>query len=134
VNFPVTGRTGCPDNAAFHVDDDGISSNWVEFGARSFAEGLEEVPKLLATLRCVRKSRSCGVLNMGEFKGTGEAAGKPLTVVDDPVEESRPNPGHALAKGVAPADGEVLQALTLLANFHSFGADALSISKNAFGG
>jgi hypothetical protein len=119
---------------AFRVDEDGISSNWVEFEAGSLAEGLQKVSKLLATLRCVRRSHKCGVMNVGEIQDTGLASGKTLGVIHDPVDQPMPNPGHALIQGLTQEDGELLQALTLLVDFYTFGTDALATSKALFGG
>ena len=120
---------------AFRVDEDGISSNWVECGrSGSFEEQLAETGKLLATLRCVRKSHACGVMHVGQIIETGETLQKELSVVHDPIEDSPPNPCHALVKGVSPEDRELLQALTLLVTVRSFSSEAIAISKRLFGG
>jgi len=114
---------------AFRVDDDGISSNWVEFDNGSIAQIL----MCLATLRHVRRTHCCGLLNVGQVEDIGEAFAKAVSAIHEPVEEPIPNPGHALVKGVAPTDNALLEALTLIVTFREFGADALAASRAAFG-
>jgi hypothetical protein len=131
---PDGGRGGLKSDA-FRVDDDGISSNWVEYTASgSFEKQLARTGKLLATQRCVRKSHACGVMNVGQIKEAGTALEKPISVVHDPIEDPPPNPGHALMKGVSPRDAELLQALALLVTVHSFSTGAVAMSKERFVG
>jgi hypothetical protein len=118
---------------AFRVDGNGISSNWLEHETGSFAERLEKVSKILATLRHVRAKHACGVLNVGNIQEAGAAAGKDIFVVHDPVELPKANPGHALIKGIVPGDNVVLQALTLLVEIYPFGAETVAISAAIFG-
>jgi hypothetical protein len=127
----ATGAGSKPD--ALRVDQDGISSNWLEHETGSFAERLEKVSKILATLRHVRAKHACGVLNVGNIQEAGAATGTDIVVVHDPIDTPKPNPGHALIQGIAPVDNALLQALTLLVELHPFGAEALAISKAAFG-
>jgi hypothetical protein len=136
TDFEVSpsGQRGDLKPDAFRVDEDGISSNWLEFYNGSFAERLEEAAKMLARMRCVRRTHRCGVMNVGHIEDTGVATEKTVTVIHDPIDKPRANPGHALIKGAMPDDSGLLQALTLVVSFHVFSADAVAISKQIFGG
>jgi hypothetical protein len=96
---------------ALRVDDDGISTNWIEYCGGTF----ETVCALLKTLRTVRRTHRVGVLQVKEVEGVGTAH-----AVHDPVEGSRPNPGHALIVGVKPDDVKTLRAIAVLFELRQF--------------
>src|SRR5205823_4857052 len=116
-----SGKRGGLKPDAFRVDANGISTNWLEHESGSFAERLEKVSKVLATLRHVRKNHAYGVMNVGEIQALDGFPGGGIVVLHDPVEEPKPNPGHALIKGISLGDNAVLQALTLIAKIYPFG-------------
>jgi hypothetical protein len=116
---------------AFRVDDDGISTNWIEFGGGDFAAAC----LLIAATRKVRKTHYLGVMNVGLALGVGTDFGKILSAVHDPIEppEALVNPGHALLVGVASDDSELLDGLTLLVALNPVTDEAVQYSRSLFG-
>src|ERR1700686_2615223 len=65
----ATRRAGAPSGVtaeAFRVDDDGISTNWIEFSG-----GFPQVCALFKTLRTVRKTHMVGVLAVNDVENIG---------------------------------------------------------------
>jgi hypothetical protein len=92
------------------VDDDGISTNWIEYCGGTF----ETVCGLLKTIRKVRKNHMVGVVAVKEVESVGAHA------VHDPIDGSPPNPGHALIVGAKPDDDKMLRAIAILFELRQF--------------
>jgi hypothetical protein len=105
---------------AFRVDEDGISVNWVQYISGTFEECIDRVTRLLASLRTVRRTHRCAIINVGEIHMVGENHEKSIQVVHDPLEGPRPNPAHSLICGEATEDSAVLYDLTLIADIRPF--------------
>lgn len=105
---------------AFRVDDDGISTNWIEYDNGDFSS----VCLILASIRTVRKSHRVGLLTVADTIAVGQATNKAITVEHDPIDVP-PNPGHALIKGVAPTDEPVLDELALYVVIREFSPASL---------
>jgi hypothetical protein len=115
---------------AFRVDDDGISTNWIEFNGGDLAAAC----LLLASVRVARKNHRVGVMNVGAALDLGKANRKVIKAIHDPIEPPDvPNPGHALLTGVAAGDSELLDQLALLVELESFSVAAIALSKSKFG-
>jgi hypothetical protein len=115
---------------AFHVDDDGISTNWIEFNNGDLAAAC----LLLASVRVARKSHRVGVMNVGAVIDVGKENHKVLSAIHDPTEPPEPpNPGHALLTGVVAGDTELLDQLALLVDLESFTVAAIALSKSISG-
>jgi hypothetical protein len=61
---------------ALRVDEDGISTNWIEYDAGDFSTSC----LILATVRRVRKNHRVGVIKVGEAIDLGHAQKKSLTL------------------------------------------------------
>jgi hypothetical protein len=105
---------------AFRVDEDGISTTWVEYEPGDFNACFAKTCALLAAVRTVRKSHRVGVMNIGKIEDLGRAAGKVIQAIHDPDDAPPANPAHALVVGVHPENVELLHALTLLVELHEF--------------
>jgi hypothetical protein len=110
---------------AFRVDEDGISTNWVEFEGG----GLEAACLLMAAVRTVRLSHRVGVFNVGEAIAVGQSARRTMRAIHDPIEDPPPNPGHALLTGVLPSDTDLLDQLALLVSLEPFPIAAMHAPK-----
>ncbi|MFZ2066002.1 MAG: hypothetical protein WAV27_08465 [Xanthobacteraceae bacterium] len=114
---------------AFRADDDGISSNWVEYDGGNFAT----VCLCLASVRHARKSHGVATINVGELIDVALDGGKEASAIHDPIELQRPNPGHSLIVGLGAADHEILDVLALTADVAPFTEDSIAQSKAIFG-
>ena len=116
---------------AFQVDDDGISTNWIEFNGGNLASAC----MMLACVLTVRRTHRVGVMNVGAAIDLGQATNRLLQAVHDPIEppDTRPNPGHALLQGVAAGDDELLDFLAMLVQLKAFTPEAIAQSKALFG-
>jgi hypothetical protein len=101
---------------AFRVDNDGISTNWIEYNNGDF----KAVCQILSSLRTVRKSHRVGVMSVQAIEDVGTQSSVDMQALHAPVEEPKPNPGHALIVGVTPTDGELLLALTTIVDLRAF--------------
>jgi hypothetical protein len=101
--------------SAFRVDENGISTNWIEWNSGDFAGACS----LMSTVRTIRKSHMIGVMNVGDIEQLGASFDRSLQAHHDPITGPPPNPGHALVIGAAVADAELLQALTLIVELRS---------------
>ena len=129
MEFDASGAPVGINRDAFRVDDDGISTNWIEFDGGTFATTC----LLLASVRVARNGHRVGVMNVGAALEIGSDGGKVMAAIHDPIEPpEKPNPGHALLTGVAAGDVEVLDQLALLVDLEPFGADAIALSKSIF--
>jgi hypothetical protein len=110
---------------AFRIDDDGISTNWVEYNGGNVASAC----MLICATRRVRKSHRVGVFQVGEALQIGASADKQIEAVHDPIEppDPKPNPGHALLRG--DLDDTLLDLLTPIVVLHLFTGAALQSSK-----
>jgi hypothetical protein len=115
---------------AFRLDEDGISVNWIEYEPGPFDQCLARTCRLLASIRNVKGSHRCAVMNVGEIRQTGSIQQKTLNVVHDPIDGPPPIPAHSLICGVTAQDDALLHDLTLLADLRPFGAAAVEISRN----
>jgi hypothetical protein len=115
----------------FRVDEEGISSNWIEFEGDDFDEQFAKACLLLTTVRTVRSSHCVGILVVADVLAAGTGHRKVLNVIHDPIEAPPPNPGHALITGVAPTDKTLLYELSVITALHPFTAEALQRSKEA---
>jgi hypothetical protein len=114
---------------AFRIDDDGISTNWIEFDGGDFAAAC----LLLASVRVVRQNHRVGVMNVGAAINLGKDVDRQIEAIHDPIEPpDPPNPGHALLSGVMVDDLKFLDSLALLVELKSFGAEATALSKSTF--
>ena len=106
---------------AFRVDEDGISTNWLEYEGGDYQACFLKTCELLKRVRTVKKkSHRIGIMCVGQIEATGQAVGKAVQAVHDPLDAPPPNPGHALVVGIQPDDRELLQALTLLVELRNF--------------
>ncbi|WP_441231447.1 hypothetical protein AB7828_24890 [Tardiphaga sp. 215_C5_N2_1] len=101
---------------AFRVDDDGISTNWLEFDGGN----LEAVCGLFKSLRTVRKSHRVGLIAVNDVEEVGVAHNKDVHAIHDPIDTEPLNPGHALIVGVGPLDQRILRALSLMVEVRTF--------------
>jgi hypothetical protein len=115
----------------FRVDEEGISSNWVEFEkGDGFDAQFSRACLLLALGRTVRASHRIGVLVVAEVMAVGAAANKAVAAIHDPLEEPL-NPGHALITGLRPNDKAMLHDLSVLVELRPFTDDAVQMVKAA---
>lgn len=101
---------------AFRVDEDGISTNWIEYQGGDFLSVCE----ILSGLRTVRKTHRVGIMRVSAIEEVGNDTNVPLRAEHDPVDTPKANPGHALIVGVAPTNDEVLLALTTVVELRAF--------------
>jgi hypothetical protein len=101
---------------ALRVDDDGISTNWIEYDGGNF----ESACLILADLRTVRSSHRVGVMSVKAIEEIGEQSDVALHAAHDPITLPEPNPAHALIIGVTPKDSELLLALTTIVSLRPF--------------
>lgn len=112
---------------AFRVDDDGISTNWVEYEGGD----LQSACFLLASVRVARKGHRVGIFKVKEAIDTGKEHGKVVAVIQDPIDDpDKPNPAHALVTGVIAADTDLLDHLALLVVLELFSDTAIAHSKS----
>lgn len=116
---------------AFRVDDDGISTNWIEFNGGT----LEDACMIMAEVRNTRKRHGVARFNIGQAIDLAADMQKVIKALHDPIEpsEGRPNPAHALLVGIIAADEELLDQLALLAEVSAFPEAAVARSKALFG-
>jgi hypothetical protein len=112
---------------AFRVDDDGISTNWVEYNG----EDLASACLMIAQARKVRPNHRVATFNVGEAMETGKAHGKTVVAVHDPIDNV--NPGHALLTGVAATDTALLDEIAMSAQIAEFPAAAITASRAKHG-
>jgi hypothetical protein len=117
--------------AVFRIDDDGISTNWIEYREAESAVQFAEACLLLMSARTIREGHRVGILVVRDVHTAGEAAGRAIHVIHDPIDLPRPNPGHALIVGIASTDKVVLQELATVVELRSFTDEALQKSKAA---
>jgi hypothetical protein len=130
MEFDASGTPAGITWEAFRVDDDGISTNWIEFDGGDLAEAC----LLLAAVRKTRRSHRVGVMNVGVVVDLGNATDRVVCAIHDPIEPpDPPNPGHALLTGMAADDADFLDQLALLVDLELFTADAIALSKDRFG-
>lgn len=111
----------------FRVDDDGISTNWLEYSPGSLDQRFAAACLAMA-FRTIRKRHRVGTLNVGAVVARTNAP-----VVHDPIDEP-PNPSHALITGVHPDNKVLLQTLAVMVTgngLREFTPEALEMSKKA---
>jgi hypothetical protein len=101
---------------AFRVDEDGISTNWIEYEGGDF----QSVCQIFRSIREVKKSHRVGVMNVGAIENVGDRSNASLRAIHDPIDAPNPNPGHSLIIGVRPEDSELLLALTTIVDLRPF--------------
>jgi hypothetical protein len=114
----------------FRVDEDGISTNWIEFQGQKFDTGFAEACLLLTSTRTVRRSHMVGVLRVVDVLAAGKVGGKTANAIHDPREIPF-NPGHALITGIAADDRAVLDGLSAVTVLHPFTPAAIQRSATA---
>jgi hypothetical protein len=115
----------------FRVDEEGISSNWIEFEkGDGFDAQFSKACLLLTFGRTVRASHRMGVLVVAQVTAVGTAANKAVAAIHDPLEEPL-NPGHALITGLAPDDAAALHALSVLVELRQFTEEAIHAARAA---
>jgi hypothetical protein len=115
----------------FRVDEEGISSNWIEFEkGDGFEAQFSKACLLLTSGRTVRASHRAGVIVVAEIFAIGAAAKRELTAVHDPLEQP-PNPGHALITGLRPGDATLLHELSVLVELRQFAEEAIPKAAEA---
>lgn len=119
-------------SAIFRVDDDGISTNWIEFAGTDFDGQFAGACLLLTSNRTVRAKHRVGVLVVSDILETGTTAGTTLSAIHDPLEPPIAcNPGHALIVGVAADDEELLHDLSVITQLRPFTEEAIRRAKEA---
>jgi hypothetical protein len=115
---------------ALRVDDDGISTTWIEYDGHDFAAAC----LCLASVRVARKSHGVAVVNVGEAIDLGRIEKKAINAIHDPIEPPElPNPAHALLIGIEASDTKVLDQLAVLFDLKPFTPEAIEESKQIFG-
>lgn len=109
---------------AFRVDDDGISTNWIECDGGDFAA----VCLLMASARRVRRRHQVGIFRVGGALQIATSISKKIEAIHDPIEppDPRPNPGHALLRG--DLDPDLLDLLATIVELRPFTDAALQAS------
>jgi hypothetical protein len=125
-----TGEPTGVSSDVFRVDDDGISTNWLEFQDENLEAQFATACLLLAMGRTVRATHRVGIIVVANVLAAGAAANKAVAVIHDPL-EIPPNPGHALITGLAVDDQKVFQGLAVVTELRVFTQEALRRSKAA---
>jgi hypothetical protein len=115
----------------FRVDDDGISTNWIEYRAAEPVVQFAEACLLLMSARTIREKHRVGILVVRDVHAAGEGAGKSVRVIHDPIDLPSLNPAHALIIGIASTDKVLLQELATVVELRRFTDEALQKSKSA---
>jgi hypothetical protein len=98
---------------AFRVDEDGISTNWLEFSGNEPTTQFRNTCEMIKAIRKVTGTHRIGIMNVGTVVDVGSGFQRTLQAVHDPVLVPKPNPGHALIVGARLNDSELLLALSL---------------------
>jgi len=126
LDFDETGKPIGVLPAAFHVDDDGVSVNWVEHYPGNFLEQLNATRRVIKETRNVdRKKHRLAILGVERIEQTGALNGAQFWAEHDPTcdpPEDR-NPGHSLIKGLEVADGNQWQVLCSSIELVTFDCD-----------
>jgi hypothetical protein len=124
MEFDASGAPIGITREGFRVDEDGISTNWIEFDGGDFAAAC----LMVASARTARKIHRVGVFNVGAAQDVGRSVGEEITATHDPIEPPEPpNPGHALLSG--DFSSGLLDLLAPLVELHPFTDAALALRK-----
>jgi hypothetical protein len=130
LDVDETGEAIGVSSDVFRVDDDGISTNWLEFQDADFETQFATACLLLTMGRTVRARHRVGIIVVANVLAAGAAANKAVSVIHDPL-EIPPNPGHALITELAVDDQKVFQELAVVTELRVFTQEALRRSKAA---